>query len=233
MATLLELVKDLADESGVEESSNITTVVGVTDTKIKDLIRWIRWANRDIERRRDDWFFRIKEGEIELEQGEPRYDVTLEIPDFHKIVPYKHPKYAASIIVDGDSLSVVYIPYERWAGRFDVMLANTSEGQPRNFTRLPSGELEVFPKPSTNFTLKFNYLRKPQMMSLQDECEPAIPEMYDSVILWFALLRYVRYDEAQVRKADAQAEFDQAYMDLVSDQAPTARMINPPNNRLI
>lgn len=227
MATLLELVKDLADMSGLEESANITTVEGVTQQEIKDLIRWVRTSNREIERMHDDWFFRIKEAEIELEQDVARYDITQFYDDFQKVLPYSHPLYAANVLVGEDLTQVKFVPYPRWAGRFEALLEKTLAGQPRYFTRRPSGEIEVFPKPSKAYRLKFNYLRKPQMMTVSDKCEPAMPDQHTDVILYHALRKYTFFDEAQLRMQTVQLELDQAMLDLVNDQRPEARFINP------
>jgi len=231
MATLLELVKDLAAMSGAVEPDNITTVVGVTDSVVRDHIRWIRVSNLEIERQRDDWRFRIKEGELELEKGVGRYDISLVFPDFKKILPYKHPQIAQHILMDGRQQRIFHIPYPRWVAQYGRRIASTTPGQPRAFTVLPDGQIELFPTPSKANIVNFDYLRKPQMMDLKDGCEPAMPDDVDNVILYHALRHYAFFDEASQRITTVQFQLDEAMNALYRDQLPAARAVSPGFNQ--
>lgn len=227
MATMLELTKRLARATGVINPAEITTIEGQSDETILELVQHLIDANLEIERQRDDWFFRIKEGEIETEEGVGRYDVKLVLSDYKKIYPYKHPESARYILVDGKEAGIRFVPFARWAGRYDKLIANSTTGQPNAFTELPNGQLEFYPTPSRAYVINFNYVRQPLTLDIKDVCEPAIPSDLHSVVLYHAIRNYAMQDEATQRIQTVQVQLDQAMMDLRNDQLPETRTKDP------
>ena len=222
--TYLELVKELAAEAGTVSASQITTIESISEDHVEDLARWIAKSNMEIERLREDWRFRQREGEIEIEAGETDFSLPDRIPDefFHKINFYTHPYRRNHIQIDDRDNRVDFVPYRQWTGDYDRRLENAENGRPHKFTVLPDERIRVYPRPDETHKLLFNYIRRPLTLERKDECEPQMPALFQNVIIYWALQKHVFFDENARRMQTVQFQLDQALMDLRNDQLPKA-----------
>ena len=223
---LLELVKALAAEASTVSPSEITTVTDyasdpVPNEHVADLIRWIRQSDREIQVERDDWLFRLKEGKIDMFPGDGDYDVTNFISDYWRVSPYSQGhRY---IRVGTDYMPVEYVTYPQWRGDFDRRRLKASQGRPTHFTVAPDNTLKVYPIPSTESELFFDYVRKPCLMTITDECEPVVPQAFRMLIVYRALMKHAMHDESQFQAQRAQVEYNRMMMSMRNDQLPETR----------
>lgn len=221
--TLLELVKQLARETGTVSPSTITTIEGATDEHVQDLIYWIITANWEIEGLREDFRFRIREGVITMEPGRNDYPMAIFLGDeyFKKVVPYKHPYHQSHIQIDNKRQGKIeYVPHPTFTGWFDQRIENTSPSKPTHFAVLPNEEVRFFPTPDKPYELHFNYTRRRLQMTELDICEPAMPLDLRRVIIYWALRHYAFYDEAESRMRTVYEQLDRALLELYNDQLP-------------
>ena len=217
----LELVQTLAAEAGTVSPADITDVADYAsgtgpDEHVADLVRWIRQSDREIQIERDDWRFRLKEGQLELDPGDGDYDVRLRIKDYYKVLPYSHCRRI--IRVNEDIFPLTFVTYPKWAGNFDVRRLRTRPGRPTHFTVGPDNRLKVYPVPSRTVHLTFDYVRTPCMMTFVNECEPLIPPPFRMIIVYRALMKHAMHDEAQMQAQRAQIEYRRMLMSLRNDQ---------------
>lgn len=217
---LLELVQELAAETGTVSPSDITDVSSPGDEHVEDLVRWIRRANQDIENERDDWRFRIKEGQLDTFKGDEAYDVTQTHSDFQKVLPYRHPWKISYIRVDDAIYPIRYVPYPIWTGDYDRRNERTQQARPIAYTIDNEEKMRLYPIPDKQYRLNFNYVSNPQFMTLTNTCEPRMPARHHRVIVLRALYEYAMSDEAQAQTQRGYRLYKRALMNLRNDQLP-------------
>lgn len=220
----LELVKELAAETGTVSPSQIEDVADASDDHVNDLVRWIDRANHEIELQRDDWKFRIKEGEVELCKDEPVQRVKPQIKDFKDVLPYRHPWRIRYATIERDVFPVRFIPWIRWTGEYDVRVARTRPGRPTVFTVDNQARIRTYPVPHKDTMLKFNYISEAQVMNRVNECTPRMPDRHHRVIVWYAYMQYAGSDEASLKYQTGNRTLRQLMMNLRNEQLPEVRV---------
>lgn len=223
---LLELVQDLAAETGTVSPSEISDVKSPENDHVADLVRWIIRSNHEIELERDDWRWRIKEGELEITAEEDVTEVGYQITDFHKIIPYRQPWRMGYVTVDREYFPVRYVRWPVWTGDYDVRVARTQPSRPIAWTMDPQEHVRTYPVPNHDITLRFNYSSEAQVMKQVNDCEPRMPERFHRVIVYHAMIWYAMHDEAQFQFQSADRRYRRMRMKLNNDQLHGISVVN-------
>lgn len=214
----LELVQDLAAETGTERPEEITGLSSPATGHQADLARWIRRACREIELEHTDWYFRRAQMSLSLSAGTNSYDLTSLVPDYDQIWPYVFPYGREWALLDDNRYQGVrYIRWDEWRGWVESQ--SEKEGRPRLFSVDPDDTLFVFPKPREAHTFKVDYAREATELS-DDGDEPAIPDKFHSAIVFFAIVEYAGYDSATQVYQRASRQLNRVMMRLRNDQLP-------------
>ena len=86
-----------------------------------------------------------------------------------------------------------FVSWEVFSPLYD--LSSTPPGIPRIITRDNTNRFRLYPHPYQKMTLKFDYIRTPQILSAYDEVPKGIDDDITDMIMWRALIMYGEYDE--------------------------------------
>ncbi len=226
--TFLELVQDLARETGTMENADpingeISTLQDPDNDYLIDLIRWTRkaWVAIQLE---SDWDYLIKQGEVTTTADQDYVDVASQVSDFRLLLPYIAPYGRRWISID-DREPVWVVRYPRWAGWNAVRQSRNA--RPRNCTILPDGQSEhrmkLWPTPNKVYTITFDYIRTPQELSADDD-EPAMPARFHDAIVYRAMVKYAGYDEASPQYQRAKTELAGLMIQMRLEHLPQMRV---------
>jgi len=217
--TFLELVKALAQETGVELQSKIETTVvapaagyGETKEHVGRLVRWTQRAWRDIQNDQPLWNFMKRTGVMPLAEGETTYDikqiVDASLPagfedwQYEELLPWVASFDARYIwMVNGAAEEpqrnfCYYVPPERFFGSIS-RYNDRNEGLPGRFTFDPGGHIVFDSKPpNDDLYIRFDY--RAVQHTLQDDAdEPrGLPEKFHDLIVYAAMAKNARFDES-------------------------------------
>lgn len=219
MATFLELVNDVARESGtVSESQELTTVTGATG-RLRKIVGWTRQAWEMIQRSRNDWTFTRTQFAAELTIGQTQYDpvTDLGIADFGRWLPYGDtlgtPTIYDASVGRADETPLAAISFRDFAHRFLI-------GVPDNIRpgvyAVGGRMLHIGGPPDKAYKIRGFYRRGVQSLAA-DADEPYIDEQYHQAIVWRALMLLGDDDEAPFEIASSRAQYEQIYYALVRD----------------
>lgn len=97
-------------------------------------------------------------------------------------------------------IKLSYVPWEQFLYQMDN--ANQPPGQPRLVTEDNTGRWKFYPALDRPYTLLFDYVRNPQIVSAFDDTFKKIPDDLTDIIMWLTILYYGEYNEqpsAQIR----------------------------------
>lgn len=90
------------------------------------------------------------------------------------------------------------LPCVPWQSYLDQMdSAQTATSDPAFITEDSQGRWRLWPHPKERVTLTFDYARTPQILEAFDDVPLNLPEEYEDIIMWKALILYGEYDEQQ------------------------------------
>lgn len=219
MATFLELVNDVARESGtVSESQELTTVTGATG-RLRKIVGWTRQAWEMIQRARNDWTFTRAQFEGELTVGQTEYDPTtdLGITNFGRWLPYGDSLGAPSLydpaVGRADELPLMAISFRDFAQRY--LVGAPQQIRPGVYA-VGGRSLHVGGPPDKAYKIRGFYRRGVQSLAADSDV-PFIDEQYHQAIVWRALMLLGDDDEAPYEVASSMAQYDQMYAAMVRD----------------
>lgn len=211
MSTYLELCQEMAREVGIPGTgpSSITP----TPVEEKDIVRYVRDADLDIQRRWFNWDFLWTEYSTTTVSGTS----TLTSP---------------SDLAQWNIDSVVYAPTaENWQPltfvgwkeyREDYKYGTVDTGVPEFFSVKPTNVIDVYPTPNAATTLTAEYWATPTAMSA-DGSESAIPSSFHRIIISRAKIYYAEANDAVEIMQGSLSEFADLLDKLEADQLPSQR----------
>lgn len=223
MSTFLELVQDLARESGTLAGGvNLQTVTGVTGRADK-MVSWVRKAWLHIQNERADWPWMRREFDSALVIDQKRYTAAElgiserfgqwipDRPDFHTFSLYD------AAIGQSDESALRWMPYDIWRTRYDR--GSHDANRPSYWTVSPLKEFCVGPKPDQAYVLRGEYRLAPQILTANVD-EPEMPEEYHGAIVWEAMKLLGIADESANTASSAISEYVLARQNLNRDYLP-------------
>jgi hypothetical protein len=223
LSTFLQLCADLARESGAIGSAP-ASVVAQTGRQEK-AAAWIRDAWTQIQLDRPDYTFLRKSMAGHLQIGVQGYTpVALGITDFGRWIA-ETPEYAPITFHNGASeVELKYKNYPAWRRSYGVGFAAPNSA-PVNWTVDPgsfvsANALLVGPPPDQNYQIFMDYMRAPQILAANDDV-PIIPDAYQQIIVWRAIMNLCGSDEAAEAYQFAKLRHDALLVNLERDFLPS------------
>lgn len=222
MATYLELVQDLARESGSMDPSNITTVTGLTGRSAK-MANWVKQAWTNIQNSRRDWGWMVCEFTDTLIPGTAVYTAnSFNLTRFSRWAVDRHWYMPLSLRDDSIGLSdeheIPQISYEEWRslyGRGD----QTDQHRPTVWAISPKNELVFGAYPDDDYTVRGQYVKGPQILAANADI-PEMPERFHQLIMWEALRLLMLHDGAFNEASFPTQEMAILRQELEFDQLP-------------
>lgn len=219
MATFLELVNDVARESGtISESQELTTVTGATG-RLRKIVAWTRQAWEIIQRSRNDWTFTREGFTAALSVGQTSYDpvADLGLTGFGRWLAYTDSLAIPSIydpaIGAGDETRLHAISFRDFMHRFNIGVQTNI--RPDCYA-IGGRTLHIGGPPDKAYAIRGFYRRGVQSLATDAE-EPFVDEQYHQAIVWRALMLLGDDDEAPFEVASSTAQFEQIYRAMVRD----------------
>jgi hypothetical protein len=86
-----------------------------------------------------------------------------------------------------------YVPWNVFRSQYD--LSSAYPGMPRIITEDADGRYRLYPAPYYKVSIKFDYIRQPQILSAYGDIPRGLDEDFVDLIMWRALIFYGEYDE--------------------------------------
>lgn len=208
MATFLELVNDVARESGTMGGQTIGSVANASGRWSK-VVHWTRQAWELIQRERSDWTFLRKQFTGTLYAGKARYtQVDLAIPDFGSW-PFPNSDGRRFTLFDpaigrADEQPLPRIDYDTWLNRYDVGVPG--QNRPTEFAIGDDRALYVGLTPDRQYMLRGHYRRAVQALTADDDQPYINPDLHQAIV-WRALMLLGDDDESQIEVASSSANY--------------------------
>lgn len=226
MTTFLQLVQDLARQSGTLAGGvTIATVSGVTGRADK-LVNWVGSAWEDIQNQRQ-WNWLQDDFSHALTIGVSRYtDTTLDLTRFASWVddtPYQRTMiiYDPAIGVSDES-EISQISYAQWKGKYDRGAQETN--RPRVWAISPAGELCVGPVPDKAYVLQGGFWKTPQALTA-DTDEPEMPARFHKAIVYRAMMLLAEGDESIGTLQLAEREYQRIFASMCMACLPAVNVM--------
>lgn len=222
MATYLDLVKDLARESGSMDQSNITTVTGVSG-RTEKMANWVKQAYTNIQNSRRDWGWMVEEFSYPLIPGTAVYTpASFNLTRFASWAVDRHWYMPLSIRDDslglGNEQPLPQVCYEEWRslyGRGD----QSNWMRPTLWAISPKNELVFGAYPDIAYVVRGQYVKGPQILAANADV-PEMPERFHQLIVWEALRLLMLHDGAYNEASFPTQEMAVLRHGLESDQLP-------------
>lgn len=224
MSTYLEMVQDVARESGTVQPSQITSVANQTG-RIQQIVHWVAMAWKRVQTQQDHWRFMRGEWSGTLIAGAATYTAaSFNIPDLARwLTDQPHAGYWPVTIYRestgvADEGILPEISYTTWRSRYGR--GTQTNNKPTCYSVTPTGALSFGPSPDDAYVVRGEYYRTPQALELNDDTPQGLPERFHQIIVYRALMMLHGHDEAQGPLALANAEYRSILADLERDQLP-------------
>lgn len=201
--TFLELVQRVWREVGYQGVGP----ADVTPTALQErrVVDWVQQAHADIQSKWADWKFLWVEGTVTTVDGTEDY-----------AGPANLAVWEEDTVRIGD-VELEFIPFADYRRDRPVY---TTTGRPHSFTILPNNSVRLMPTPNAEYTIDFDYYRKPKVLSGNADT-PLIPVDYHDTIVWLAKVLWAQFDEAAEQGQAAGGLFEAAMKRLQNDQLPS------------
>lgn len=230
MSTFIQLVQDLARQSGtLAGGTSLSSVVGVSGRAAK-LVKWVEEAWTDIQNTHFDWNWMLEEFSSALLVDTLRYtgagsfsltrfsSFVVDRPDWQPITIYDPD------IGQSDESPLKRISYPAWRSKYDRGVHDA--GRPVEYSISPAGELCIGPKPDKAYVCRGEYWKTPQTLTLNTDV-PECPERFHKVIVHRAMILMGESDESPTTIQAGAAEYNRLMSSLVNSQLPSLSLCGP------
>jgi hypothetical protein len=211
MSTYIELCQDMARDVGIPGTGPST--VTPTPEEEKDVVRYIKDADQDIQSMWFNWDFLWAENSATTESGTSTITSPTDLAQWN---------------ID----SVVYAPTsEGWQPlqfvpwlqyKEDYKYGTIATGTPEFFIVKPTNVMDLYPTPDAATTLTSEYWVTPTVLSASTDIS-VIPERFHRIIIARAKIYYGEQNDASEVLSGSITEFTDLLLKLESDQLPGQR----------
>ena len=222
MATFLELVRDVARETGTLAGGTTLASVASTSGRAEKMVSWTRKAWLNIQMERPDWIWMRTEFSSTVLGATIRHAATsfgitrlgAWARDRCGFLPYSiyDPAIGAS-----DETSLAQLDWDSFKAKY--LRGSHDPGRPIEYAISPAREFCVGPTPDQAYSINGEYRIQAQQL-LADGDIPECPEEYHGAIVWEAIKLLANSDEALVSVASSLSEYAVARNRLERDQLP-------------
>jgi hypothetical protein len=225
MSTFLQLCQMVARESGTVSGTQPVAVTGQTG-RLGKIVFWVDEAWRQIQNRRNAWFWMDTEFSGTTTASSPRY--TAASFSLSPWAAWITKERTLSIYLTATGVSdesyLMFMPWDTWKQRYDF--GTQTNDRPSYYSVSPAGELCFGPIPDDTYTVRGRYRKGAQSLTANGDI-PEMPERFHDLIGWEALLLLQEHDEAQIPIAVAMRRRRELTSDLERDQLPPIEIGGP------
>lgn len=211
MSSFLQICKDVRAQAGLS-GDGPSNVVGQTGI-YSDVVRWVEEAYNEIQSLHENWNFLFKEGSFILQAGFSTYPIA-ETEELRLLV-----KGSLTIQYNlGFKKRLRYIPYTTW--RNSAKYLEEQEGQPTEYTELPSGDIKFYPSsPTLDYQINYEGYSRPHVM-VDSVDTPLFASQWHEMIKLKALIRYSEFYNSPEIYESATRTFSTQIKDMEFSQLP-------------
>ncbi|HEY5799977.1 MAG TPA: hypothetical protein VIT92_07140 [Burkholderiaceae bacterium] len=222
MSTFLELCQDLRVESGGIAGSGPASVTNQTGEMGK-VVGWIARAYRDVQRLHQNWNFLRAEFSFPTIVSTAVYAPTaISLTKLRRWKTDTVRVYLTSVGVT-DEQNLTFVPWDDFRAYFLMGANSLQAGRPQRFSVKPDNSLVVWPLPDAAYTITGEYFKRPQEMEESADV-PLIPDEFQDILVWKALMYYGAQEGAPESYAFGQKEYGRRLFELRCNQLPPATM---------
>lgn len=192
MATFLELAQECRSLSGINGTgpTDVTTAVGI-ELKI---VNYVKHAWNDIQAHPKRWKWMW--GDYLPVGGNPLQTIATNsdyvLTDVDEILVKTFRSYLTASGVS-DRQRMTYSDYEKFQRSFGIV--SGTDNRPIRSTRLPTGNLRLYPTPNDIYSIEFEFIKTPQILAANDDV-PEMPVRFHELIVYEALKRFGKAHDA-------------------------------------
>ncbi len=219
----LEMAQMVRQEVG-GSGTGPTTVVGQTG-EYKRIVDWVAQADRDVQRRHNEWKFMRGSFTINTVANDPSYaygDTTPAITTFRdwRWTTFKI-RLASSGL--GSETELPFIDYQTY---LDINVGNQSASMPQCFTVGNAMEILLWPKPDNVYVITGEYQKSSVAMTANADT-PVYPEEYHMLAVYKAREKYGIYTGAQEQISFGKQEYKNMLKEMRRTQLPRIQLGDP------
>lgn len=221
MATFLELVRDVARESGTLAGGIALPTVANPTARADKLISWTRKAWVNLQNDRQDWPWMIREFSYAIAISDNRYTpADLGITRF-SVWRGDRPRFPTFTLYDPaigkkDEGAIHQVDYDTW--RFQYGRGAPDPNRPIIWAISPMNEIVLGPTPDKAYILSGEYRVAPQVLAIDTDV-PELPEQYHNAIVCEAL-KLLGFGDESPTSQTAISEYVLAHQNLMRDFLP-------------
>ena len=228
MSTFLELVQEVAEESGTIPIASLPSTVSGADGRVLRCVNWTNKAYQAIQRSRTDWRWLKADFSGKTTAGIRQY-ISSDARFRHWIVDEDNipfPSFTCYTDAEGQDQEqpIYYVPWHYFRATYQrgSQAAETGE-KPLRISIDDADQLVVYPTPTTATTnILGRFYKKPQTLTLDTDV-PEMPESYHPAIKWRALMFLTQFDQGEALSRQYpmfRQEYMNVYEDLLHSQTP-------------
>jgi hypothetical protein len=125
------------------------------------------------------------------------FDEETSVGDFQETIEEINPK--SFRIIDykagnpNGEVPLTYVPWSTFRDMYD--LSSAYPGIPRLISEDDTGRWRLYPHPYYTVSLKFDYVRRPQILTIYTDVPKGVDDNYLDIIMWRTLIYYGEYEE--------------------------------------
>lgn len=220
MSTFLELCRDTRQEAGIAGLSPTTVLNQVGEAK--RVVDWVRQSYIDIQLESRQWRWLTGQFQFTTIPGKEAYsafDAGIHVPPAVNRFKSWNLK-SVRIQLNGLQDQRVLAPIDYEAYRSIYLTGPRIPGWPTVVSESPDRKLLLGHFPNVAYTVVGEFQKTPQVL-LGNNDVPEMPEEYHSLIVWWALTKYGRFESAPEVYQDAKENVRRLMSALRNDQLPT------------
>ncbi len=216
MASFLELVGQLAQETGRSAAVPTTVVAQTGDNK-----RFVDWINQAytglcLDRK---WRFLQTEFTFQTVAGTQTYSsATAGATTFGSWNMDTVRGYLTSTGVAGE-IDICEVKWPEFRETYVIGTLRAQQGRPWIVTEQPNAALALWPTPDAIYTITGEYLKAPAAMTANADI-PLLPVRFHELLVWRALLKYAGKTAAPEAYQRAMDEHRRLFSEMCLDQLP-------------
>lgn len=202
----LQLVNRMRQECGVS-GNDLTTLQGSISKEAQRCKNWIDEAWMEVQGAHPDWQWMRKSASWATVAGQAVYVVgtDISITDLGEWDTGTFRNYVTSV-GQRSELFMSRMDYESWRDLYQYGANRYTQSRPIMFSVTPTKDIGVGPVAADGYTVTADYYSMPAHLSADADI-PSIPEQYDMVIIYSAMIKYGLYEVASEVVARGQAGY--------------------------